>query len=580
MMKGTETTFYPRSPKNTRCAPADLTVATPDDSVFGVMKLFVPQISRAVWWWLGGGWLFRTLVAAFLPVGFDEAYYYLYSRHLAWSYFDHPLMVALTTGIGWWPIGVGTALTIRVAAVLLYPLSLFLLYVTARHLFDEETGVLAIAIGSIAPLFWIAFGVLTSPDNGLMFFWTLTLLLAAWEFIPDRFSSSSSLRKAQYRPTYRVALLGVTLGLACLSKYHGFILGAGLVGFCVTSDRTRKVLWSPWLLLSIILFLLTLTPLWVWNAQNDWWSFRFHLWLRFAGAGEPNPYRILAALGTWGLGLLYLFPTIGVPLWWSTLRSLLEQFQTLIQPPLSAGERVARDRTALILWLSLPIALGFTLLGGQQAIYPAWPAPGFWGLTLLLAYSASKWRARTVRRWLGGSAIAVGTLVLLALLHLNGGLLQKPSNFALLGGVVPVEQDGSTALLNVGQLRSRFAADEALMQAIAAADFIFTDEFWLSGYVDMALYPLAQKPITAYSQDPRGFAFWQEPEGWVGQEALYLTLASLHPDREALVAEFQPYFGELEAIAAIPLTRGGAETDTVLVYRTTSQQRAYDYPYP
>jgi len=96
----------------------------------------------------------------------------------------------------------------------------------------------------------------------------------------------------------------------------------------------------------------------------------------------------------------------------------------------------------------------------------------------------------------------------------------------------------------------------------------------------MALYPLAQKPITAYSQDPRGFAFWQEPEGWVGQEALYLTLESLHPDREALVAEFQPYFGELEAIAAIPLTRGGAETDTVLVYRTTSQQRAYDYPYP
>ncbi|MEM8546037.1 MAG: 4-amino-4-deoxy-L-arabinose transferase, partial [Cyanobacteria bacterium P01_H01_bin.119] len=64
------------------------------------MKLFVPQISPAVWWWLGGGAVFRGLVATFLPVGFDEAYYYLYSRHLAWSYFDHPLMVALTTGIG------------------------------------------------------------------------------------------------------------------------------------------------------------------------------------------------------------------------------------------------------------------------------------------------------------------------------------------------------------------------------------------------------------------------------------------------------------------------------------------------
>jgi 4-amino-4-deoxy-L-arabinose transferase-like glycosyltransferase len=189
------------------------------------MKLLVPQVSRAVWWWLGGGFVFRLIVATFLPVGFDEAYYYLYSRHFAWSYFDHPLMVALTTGVGWWPVGAGSALTIRVGALLLYPLSLLLLYVVARHLFDERTGVLAIAIGSIAPIFWIAFGVLTSPDNGLIFFWTLTFLLAAWEFIPDRFSSASSLRKAKYQPTYRVALIGLTVGLACLSKYHGFILG-------------------------------------------------------------------------------------------------------------------------------------------------------------------------------------------------------------------------------------------------------------------------------------------------------------------------------------------------------------------
>ena len=544
------------------------------------MQLFVPQISRAVWWWLGGGGLLRFVVAGFLPVGFDEAYYYAYSRHLAWSYFDHPLLVALTTGIGWWPLGGGTALTIRVGALLLYPLSLLLLYATARHLFDEKTGVLAIAIGSVAPIFWIAFGVLTSPDNSLIFFWTLTLLLAAWEFIPDRFSSTSSIRKAKYRPSYRVALLGLTVGLACLSKYHGFVLGAGLVGFCLSSDRTRKVLWSPWLLVSLVVFGLTLTPLWWWNGQHDWVSFRFHLLLRFDGSGEPNPFRPLDVLGTWGLGLLYLFPTLGLPLWWSTLTALLEQLQLFIQPPLSAGEKVARDRTALILWLSLPIALGFTLLGGKQAIYPAWPAPGFWGLTLLLAYSASQWRSRTVRLWLGGTAIAVGALVMIALLHLNVGLLQRPGNLALFGGAVPVEQDGSTALLNVGQLRSRFAKESDLMTALEQTDFVFTDEFYLSGYVDMALYPLAQKPITAFSQDPRGFAFWHDPATWMGQDALYVTLARLHPDRAELVNEFEPYFAGLEAIGEISLTRGGTETETVLVYQASDLQQPYAYPYP
>ncbi|WP_204141086.1 glycosyltransferase family 39 protein [Halomicronema sp. CCY15110] len=544
------------------------------------MKLLVPQVSRAVWWWLGGGFVFRLIVATFLPVGFDEAYYYLYSRHLAWSYFDHPLMVALTTGVGWWPIGTGAALTIRVGALLLYPLSLLLLYVVARHLFDEKTGVLAIAIGSIAPIFWIAFGVLTSPDNGLIFFWTLTFLLAAWEFIPDRFSSASSLRKATYQPTYRVALIGLTVGLACLSKYHGFLLGAGLVGFCLTSDRTRKVFGSPWLLVSLLLFGLTLTPLWWWNAQNAWFSFRFHLFLRFDGNGTPNPYRPLDALGTWGLGLLYLFPTIGLPLWWCTAKALLERIQSILQPPMSAGERVARDRLGLILWLSLPIAVGFTLLGGKQAIYPAWPAPGFWGMTILLAHAASHWRSHTVKRWLGGTAMVLGALALVALLHLNLGFLQKPSNYALLGGLVPIEQDGSTTLLNVGQLRSRFAQAALLQTALADADFVFTDEFYLSGYVDMALYPLAQKPITAFSQDPRGFAFWHAPDQWRGQTALYITLASLHPDRDELRAEFQPYFANLEPIGEIELSRGGVKAETILVYRAENMNTAYEYPYP
>lgn len=544
------------------------------------MKLFLPQISRSLWWWLGGGLVCRTVVAWLLPVGFDEAYYYLYSRHLALSYFDHPLMVGLTTGLGWWITGLIAPLTLRLGALILYTVSLLLLYLVARHLFDAATGVLAIAIASLSPLLWIAFGVLTSPDNGLIFFWTLTLLLAAWEFIPHRYSSTSSLRTATYQPSYRLALIGLTVELACLSKYHGFVLGAGLVGFCLTSDRARPALWSKWMLLALLLFVVALAPLWIWNSQNEWFSFRFHLLLRFDGGGEPNPYSPLGILSTWLLGIVYLFPTIGLPLWWSTGRALLQQIQNWIQPPLTAAERVARDRTALILWVSLPIAVGFTLLGGKQAIYPAWPAPGFWGLTLLLAHYAAGWRSRTVQRWLWGTGWFLGALILIALLHLSLGVLQKPGNFSLLGGLVPVEQDGSTTLLDTVQLRSRFAATPDLMSALEAADFVFTDEFYLSGYVDMALHSLTPKPITCFSQDPRGFAFWNTPTTWLDQDALYVTLASLHRDRAAPVAKFQPYFRRLAIVGEVPLTRGGTVTETVLVYQAEAMQQPYVYPYP
>ncbi len=38
--------------------------------------------------------LFRLAFANSIGLGVDESHYFLYSRHLAWGYFDHPPMVA------------------------------------------------------------------------------------------------------------------------------------------------------------------------------------------------------------------------------------------------------------------------------------------------------------------------------------------------------------------------------------------------------------------------------------------------------------------------------------------------------
>src|SRR3954451_18303358 len=39
--------------------------------------------------------LIRLLLASAYGLANDEAYYWLYSQHLQWSYFDHPPMVAV-----------------------------------------------------------------------------------------------------------------------------------------------------------------------------------------------------------------------------------------------------------------------------------------------------------------------------------------------------------------------------------------------------------------------------------------------------------------------------------------------------
>ncbi|HTO65264.1 MAG TPA: glycosyl transferase, partial [Bradyrhizobium sp.] len=42
----------------------------------------------------------RLIAAAVTPLTFDEAYYWMWSKHLAGGYYDHPPMVALVIRLG------------------------------------------------------------------------------------------------------------------------------------------------------------------------------------------------------------------------------------------------------------------------------------------------------------------------------------------------------------------------------------------------------------------------------------------------------------------------------------------------
>ncbi|MFE4106319.1 ArnT family glycosyltransferase [Almyronema epifaneia] len=517
-----------------------------------------------------GGLLFRSICAYLLSPGFDEAYYYLYSRHLHWSYFDHPLLVAFSTRLGWQLTGLISPFTIRIGALLLYTGSLGWLYLTAKRLFDQQVGLLAVAIATVTPLFTVGFGLLTSPENPLIFFWTATLYLATLEFFPNQGD-----RAAVYRPSWRIAGLGVLLGLTCLGKYHGFVLGLGLVGFCLSQAAYRKALTSPWTLAALVLFVATLFPLWFWNLQHDWISFQFQLSMRFE-TSEASGYSLLSLLGVLLMELGYLFPTIGWPLWGVAGRSLWQQRQRFSPKP--SVEIWQLDKKALILWVSLPIMLGFTLLGGAQPILPGWPAPGFWGITILLAEEASHWRGHTLRRWLVGTGLSGASLLLLVSLHVNLGIFQQPSQYALLGGFVPPPQDPTTALIDPRSLHQAFAASPELTAALKNTDFVFTNDLFLAGYIDMAIRPLTSVPVTVFSPDPRGFAFWYDPAQWLGKTALYLTSDQFYQQPEILAA-YRPYFAGIEETATIALRRGGTVTKTFHAFTAKTMIRPYVYPY-
>ena len=513
-----------------------------------------------------GGLAFRGLVAAYLPPGFDEAYYYLYTLHLSWSYFDHPPLVALTTGFGPWLTGAVSPFTIRLGPLLLYAGTLIFLYLTSLKLFTQGAALLTLAIATLIPIFQVGFGVLTLPDSPLMFFWSACLYWAACEFFDHL---------ERYQPTYRLAIVGGLVGLACLGKYHGFVLGWGLVCFCLLSDRHRRALISPWTALGCGLFVAILSPVLLWNAQHGWISFAY----QSSRAASTEEYQLTQVLTTWLVGVACLFPSFGLPIWWvivSTSKTAIAKF--------FAAKSMASQlwsKRLLILCVSLPLILGLTYVSGYQPVLPTWQMPGFWGITLLLGYQAAKWQQcapRAVWRWLAGSGLTVILILLVALVHVSAGSLQKPSNNAWFGGFLPIEADPSTQTIDIGQLRQGFIESPQLSQALQNADFIFTNQIFLAGQVAMALTPLAPMPITCFSEDLRGFAFWSELNAWLGKDGLYITSERFQDEADNL-ATYREYFQSILPIGEISLQRGGETVEVFKVFRARTLLKPYPRPY-
>jgi 4-amino-4-deoxy-L-arabinose transferase-like glycosyltransferase len=517
------------------------------------------------------GFLVRLAISIWLHPGFDEAYYYLYTLHPDWSYFDHPPLVAVTSGIGVWLTGQVSQFTIRIGTLLLYTGSLIFLYLAALRLYTLQIAINTLAIASAVPIFQVAFGSLNSPDTPLLFFWAISLWLATQEFFDYRV----------YRPSFRLTLLCFTVGLACLGKYHGFILGLGLIGFCLSSPNYRRALSSKWFLTGIVIFLLTLSPVLYWNIIHDWASFRFQ-----SGRAIPTSgYQIDRVLMTLSIEMLYLFPTFGLPLLWSVIRTSIQQIRNFNWQQYTSGRSFSTDwdleKRSLLLWLSLPLICGFTFISGYQQILPAWKMPGFWSATILLAERVAVSRryahARIPYRWFFGSIGLITLLCSIALSHISFGTFQTPSKSAIFG-LLPIKGDNSTQMLDIQQLRQGLIQNSKLNLALKKADFVFTNRYYLGGQIGMAIEPIFHKPLTCFDRDPRGFAFWSKPNQWVGKNAIYLGTKTFEVDLDAK-NRYPSYFKSLTKLGEIPIRRGGEIVETFSVYQAQNMLKSFPRPY-
>lgn len=207
------------------------------------------------WNFLALLWLILNLMQVyFTPLIDDEAYYWMYSRHLDWGYFDHPPMVGLFIKLGY---GIfQNELGVRLLTVLSQIIMLRVVWELIDHPRKKEFVLIFFGIAFCLPMLQV-YGIFATPDAPLLLFGSLTVL---------------AYRNFQKRDNFQNILLFALSSAALMySKYHGGLL----LIFIILSDL--KLLRKPTFYLVGILSLLHYLPHVYWQYINDFPSFQYHL---------------------------------------------------------------------------------------------------------------------------------------------------------------------------------------------------------------------------------------------------------------------------------------------------------------
>ena len=216
-------------------------------------------LSRGVLGFLLALTAIRLVVAGAAPLSPDETYYWVWSRALALSYFDHPPMVALAVRAGTAVFG-ATALGVRLLAPLLALAGSFLLAAAGRDLLGLDRRGADRAVLLLNATLMLAAGAVTmTPDTPLIFFWTATL------------AALGRALAGQVRVFLPVA--GLCCGLAFCSKYTGVLLVPAIAGMILVHGQTRAWLGRPAAGAGAALALLATLPVLLWNGAHDDASF-------------------------------------------------------------------------------------------------------------------------------------------------------------------------------------------------------------------------------------------------------------------------------------------------------------------
>lgn len=199
----------------------------------------------------------KLLLTVFLPVTADESYYWVWAQKLKLSYYDHPPFIS-------WIYWLGSQIDfyggmVRWPGVILLHASFLIWLKILEPYFSSNQLFWFLALSIFSPLYGGS-GIIITPDVPLLFFYSL----ATWAFLKVIESPS----------IIHSAMLGLSLGLGISSKYMMVLFPICVIPVLALDQKKRKS-FETHIEIIFVAAIIGSLPVWVWNYQNDFASFKF-----------------------------------------------------------------------------------------------------------------------------------------------------------------------------------------------------------------------------------------------------------------------------------------------------------------
>ena len=443
-----------------------------------------------------GRWVF--LASGLIGLTEDEAYQWLWSKHLALSYCSKPPGIAFIQWAGTSLFG-DTNFGVRFfSPIFAAILSLLVLHFMAREI-GARAAFCLLLVTFAAPLL-VAGSILMTIDPPLVLCW-MWAVVAGWRAIQADGKTRDWL------------IVGLAMGLGFLCKYTAMLqLGCWIIFFALQPAariHLRKA--GPWLALGI--FAVCTLPVFIWNAQHGWttvnqvagdagmhsvWHPTLDYFFEFTGAeaGALNPIFFIAAL--WAMAAAWQRRR-EKPLWF------------------------------FLLCMSAPLFGGYWLFSFHSRTLPNWIAAAVPPMFCLMVAFWIESKVR-VKPWLA-AALLLG-LVVAVFMH-SSDLIGR-----LVGNKLPGDKDPTHAHFARGGRETALLV-EAERAKFDTNAFIIADHYGRAG-----IYSFYSPPARAAAQTDQPLVYCIDADTAVNQFYFwdsYNYRAHRHGENAIFVLRLDPY---------------------------------------